>query len=71
MICHQECINDSEVGGMIEFKFRASHKVTLGCLIIEQLQSSKRHVLLPPLTIDTMTTTRTVAEQECDSPKIP
>lgn len=65
-ICRQEGINDSKVGGMVEFKFkrcykipRASHEETLGGVIIEQLQSSERRKMLPPLTIDTMTVART------------
>jgi len=66
MSYHQEGINDSEVGGMFELKFkrcykipRANHDAMLVCVRIEQLQSSERRILLPPLTIDTMTAART------------
>jgi len=65
-ICRQEGINDSEVGGMVEFKFkrcykipRASHEATLGCLRIQQFKSIKHCVLLPPLTVDMMTAAKT------------
>lgn len=44
MICCQECINDSEVGGAVEFKFkrryktpRTSHETTLVHLRFELL----------------------------------
>ena len=71
-ICCQEGINDSKVGGMVEFKFkgcyktlRASHEATLGCFRFEQLQSIECRALLPPLSmrqnisrVNTMTTTR-------------
>ena len=66
MICFQEGIDGSKVGGMVEFKFKRYYKIprtsleaTLGCVRIEQLQSSEHHVLLPPLTIYMMTATRT------------
>ena len=64
MIYYQEGINDSEVGGRDKFKPkrfykspRASHMATLGCLRIEKLQSSECCVLIPPLTVDTITAT--------------
>lgn len=65
-IYHQEGINESEVRGRVEFKFkrcyntpRASYKTTLGCLRIEQVQSIKHCVLLQSSSVDIMTPART------------
>jgi len=64
-ICCQEGINDLEVGGIFDFKFKRCYKIprdslgaTLGCVRIEQLQSSEHCVLLPPLTINMIMTAR-------------
>jgi len=65
-IYRQGSINDVEVGGRVEFKFkgcyktfRASSKVALGCLRIEQAQIIECRVLLPSSSVDTMTAART------------
>lgn len=73
MICCQEGINDSEVKGMVKFKFKHYYKilwgsieVTLGYLRFELVQSKEHQATLPPMSmrpnessIETMMAVRT------------
>lgn len=58
MICCQECINDSKVGGKVELKFKrhyktpnTHHKTTPGYLRFEHLQSIECQEILPSLSM--------------------
>ncbi len=55
-IYHQEGINDSEVEGMVEFKFKCYYKIpwgileaTLGCLRFEPVYSIEHEATLSPV----------------------